>query len=149
MPASTPLAATTTTKADTPTDIDKAIVSQVLGQLEAEYLAERSFNELRDGERQKTMIARALAQQPQVMILDEPTAFLDWSNRLNVLVKLKEPAQSTGKSFLLSSHDLNWSARSPMNCGSWKIQATSPAERRANWLHMDCCHRYFPRRMER
>ncbi len=88
------------------TDDDKAIVSQVLGQLEAEHLAERSFNELSDGERQKTMIARALAQQPQVMILDEPTAFLDWSNRLNVLVKLKELAQSTGKAFLLSSHDL-------------------------------------------
>ncbi|MCA2001694.1 MAG: ABC transporter ATP-binding protein [Chloroflexi bacterium] len=85
---------------------DWDIVSQSLTQLEASHLAERPFHELSDGERQKTMIARALAQQPQVMILDEPTAFLDWPNRLNALVKLKELAQSTGKAFLLSSHDL-------------------------------------------
>ena len=81
-------------------------MSEVLRQLDAEHLAERQFNELSDGERQKTMIARALAQRPVVMILDEPTAFLDWPNRVAVLMKLKELAQTTGKAFLLSYHDL-------------------------------------------
>lgn len=88
------------------TENDHAIVAGVLRQLEAESLAQRPFHALSDGERQKTMIARALAQQPAVMILDEPTAFLDWPNRLAVLMTLKELARATGKAFLLSSHDL-------------------------------------------
>ena len=90
----------------TMTKNDYAIVADVLRQLDAEPLAGRVFYELSDGERQKAMIARALAQQPAVMILDEPTAFLDWPNRVAVLMKLKELAQTTGKAFLLSSHDL-------------------------------------------
>lgn len=88
------------------TEDDYAIVADVLRQLDAEPLAGRFFYELSDGERQKIMIARALAQQPTVMILDEPTAFLDWPNRVAVLMKLKELAKTTGKAFLLSSHDL-------------------------------------------
>lgn len=88
------------------TDEDNEIVTKVLQQLEAGHLADRQFNQLSDGERQKTMIARALAQQPAVMILDEPTAYLDWHNRLSVLMQLKELAQTTDKAFLLSSHDL-------------------------------------------
>ncbi len=88
------------------TEDDERIVDDVLGKLEAEALAGRSFHQLSDGERQKTMIARALAQQPDLMILDEPTAFLDWPNRVAVLMKLKELARTTGAAFLLSSHDL-------------------------------------------
>lgn len=54
------------------------------------------------------MIARALAQQTAVMILDEPTAFLDWPNRVAMLIGLKELAATTGKASLLSSHDLEF-----------------------------------------
>lgn len=88
------------------TENDRNIVTEILRQLDADHLAGRGFHQLSDGERQKTMIARALAQQPAVMILDEPTAFLDWPNRVAVLMILKELARSTGKAFLLSSHDL-------------------------------------------
>ncbi len=69
-------------------------------------LAGRSIGELSDGERQKVMIARALAQEPAVMILDEPTAFLDWANRIELLLTLKRIAAEEDKAILISSHDL-------------------------------------------
>lgn len=87
-------------------DQDHQIVRQSLDQMDARAIAGKSFGELSDGERQKIMIARALAQQTAVMILDEPTAFLDWPNRVAMLIKLKELAATTGKAILLSSHDL-------------------------------------------
>jgi iron complex transport system ATP-binding protein len=111
---------------------DHAVVDAVLQQLEAGHLAQRSFFALSDGERQKAMIARALAQQPALMILDEPTAFLDWPNRVAVLMKLKELSRSTGKAFLLSSHDLELVCQATdelwvMEC-SGAITCGSPAE---------------------
>jgi len=86
--------------------VDHQIVRQSLELVNAISLTGRSFSELSDGERQKVMIARALAQEPTVMILDEPTAFLDWPNRVDLLVKLKEIASETEKAILISSHDL-------------------------------------------
>jgi iron complex transport system ATP-binding protein len=85
---------------------DHLIVEEAIKQVDAGSLMERSFGELSDGERQKVMIARALAQDTIIMILDEPTAFLDWSNRVDLLVSLKRIAAETGKAILISSHDL-------------------------------------------
>lgn len=85
---------------------DHEMVEQALHQVNAGHLAERSFGELSDGERQMVMVARALAQDTQVLILDEPTVFLDWSNRGDLLVTLKRIAYATGKAVLISSHDL-------------------------------------------
>lgn len=72
--------------------------------------AGRRFNELSDGERQKVMIARALAQQPSVIILDEPTAFLDLPHRIEILCLLRDLAR-TQCAILLSTHDLDLALR--------------------------------------
>lgn len=85
---------------------DRRAVGWAMDQANAAGLAERNFGELSDGERQKVMVARALAQEPAVMILDEPTAFLDWSNRVDLLVNLKRIAAKEDRAILISSHDL-------------------------------------------
>ena len=64
---------------------------------------------LSDGERQKAMIARALAQQTPIIILDEPTAFLDVASRIETMRLLKTLAHDRGKAVLLSSHDISQS----------------------------------------
>ena len=85
---------------------DEQVVANALLQVDAQYLAGRRFAQLSDGERQKVMVARALAQEPAVLLLDEPTAFLDWNNRVNLLSMLKKIARDTDKALLVSSHDL-------------------------------------------
>ncbi|MCZ2098142.1 MAG: ATP-binding cassette domain-containing protein [Anaerolineae bacterium] len=74
-------------------------------------LAERQVLELSDGERQKIMIARALAQEPAVMILDEPTAFLDLPRRVEVMQLLRRLAHENDRAILLSTHDLDLALR--------------------------------------
>ncbi len=68
--------------------------------------AERGMDMLSDGERQKVMIARALAQGTPMLLLDEPTAFLDLVNRVQVMRLLRSIAHDLGRGVLLSTHDL-------------------------------------------
>lgn len=68
--------------------------------------------ELSDGERQKIMVARALAQEPELMILDEVTAFLDLPRRVEIMQLLRKLAHDTGKAILLSTHDMDLALRS-------------------------------------
>ena len=70
-------------------------------------LAQRQVGTLSDGERQKMMIAKALAQQTPVVLLDEPTAFLDYPSKVETLRLLGHLAHHTGKIIVLSTHDLN------------------------------------------
>ena len=70
------------------------------------------MDELSDGERQKIMIARALAQEPDVMLLDEPTAFLDLPRRAEMMQLLRRLARDTQRAILLSTHDLDLALRS-------------------------------------
>lgn len=86
---------------------DRKIAAESLERIGASAFAGCRFAELSDGERQKILVARALAQQTPILILDEPTAFLDWTNRLEMLILLKEIAHRENKSVLLSSHDLD------------------------------------------
>jgi len=65
------------------------------------------FDELSDGEKQRVMIAKALAQDTPIILLDEPTAHLDLPNRVEVMLLLRKLAEQTGKSILLSTHDLD------------------------------------------
>ncbi|MDP6039256.1 MAG: ATP-binding cassette domain-containing protein, partial [Candidatus Latescibacteria bacterium] len=80
--------------------------------ISAQDLTHRNVGALSDGERQKVMIARALAQQPEVMVLDEPTAFLDLPRRVEMMALLQDLAHSTNKAILLSTHDLDLALRS-------------------------------------
>ena len=91
---------------------DEAVVRWAIDAVGARPLAARPVNELSDGERQKIMIARALAQEPLVMLLDEPTAFLDLPNRVEVMRVLRHLAGTTGRAILLSTHDLDLALRS-------------------------------------
>lgn len=78
----------------------------IIWDLNLTHIAEKQLNEISDGERQKATIARALAQDTTVLVLDEPTAFLDYKNKNFVFEKLKQIAFSENKIIILSTHDL-------------------------------------------
>jgi iron complex transport system ATP-binding protein len=90
---------------------DEAVVRTALTTVGAAPLAHRPVNELSDGERQKVMIARALAQEPQILLLDEPTAFLDLPRRVEIMQLLHKLARERGCAILLSTHDLELALR--------------------------------------
>jgi iron complex transport system ATP-binding protein len=94
------------------TSRDDDIVRWALKSVGADDLTKRFVAELSDGERQKVMIARALAQEPKIMLLDEPTAFLDVPRRVEIMQLLKTLARDTGQAILLSTHDLELALRS-------------------------------------
>lgn len=91
---------------------DHAAVAWALEAVGATPLAHRPVQELSDGERQKVMIARALAQEPELILLDEPTAFLDLPRRVEMMGVLRGLARETGQAILLSTHDLDLALRS-------------------------------------
>jgi iron complex transport system ATP-binding protein len=91
---------------------DEAIVQQAMKSVGAVPLAARPVSELSDGERQKVMIARALAQEPKLMMLDEPTAFLDLPRRVEIMQILRDLAHNSQRAILLSTHDLDLALRS-------------------------------------
>jgi iron complex transport system ATP-binding protein len=88
------------------TDRDHGIVADAIRAVGAEALAHRYVSELSDGERRKIMLARALAQQRQLMILDEITPFLDLPRRVEIIRILRDLGDHHGRAFLLSTHDL-------------------------------------------
>jgi iron complex transport system ATP-binding protein len=89
---------------------DRALARSALARLGIEDLADRSVLELSGGERQLAVVARALAQEPRLLLLDEPTAFLDLRHRIEVLAQVRELA-AAGGSALVVSHDLAIAAR--------------------------------------
>ena len=90
---------------------DKEIVSHVLFSMELKDMALRYFNELSGGEKQKVLIARALVQEPQVLLLDEPTSDLDLKNQLETLTLITKVVREKGISAVMAMHDLNLASR--------------------------------------
>jgi iron complex transport system ATP-binding protein len=93
------------------TEEDHAAIRDAIKAVGAEDLAARQISELSDGERQKIMVARALAQETEVMVLDEITAFLDLPRRVDIMRILRDLAHKARKAILLSTHDLDLALR--------------------------------------
>ncbi|HAA21930.1 MAG TPA: ABC transporter ATP-binding protein, partial [Cytophagales bacterium] len=87
-------------------DADLKKVEEAIAACRIEYLANSRVFEISDGQRQKAMIARALAQDGPVMLLDEPTAHLDLPNKGEIMHLLHGLARDLGKAILVSTHDL-------------------------------------------
>lgn len=85
---------------------DQALVDWAIEQIRIEELAQRMVHTLSDGERQKVMIAKALAQETPVIFLDEPTAFLDFPSKVEIMQLLHRLSRQTHKTIFLSTHDL-------------------------------------------
>lgn len=90
---------------------DERIVGESLERVGMAAFRDKTLESLSDGERQRVMIARALAQDTPLVLLDEPTAFLDLPNRYQIALLLRELAHDTGKSVVYSSHDLSTAVR--------------------------------------
>ena len=87
-------------------DKDKKIIAQALETVGMTEFSGRTMDKMSDGECQKIMIARALAQDTPVMLLDEPTAFLDVPGKYQIASILKKLAAEAGKSVIFSTHDI-------------------------------------------
>ena len=85
---------------------DETIVTKALEQLNLLPLKDKLIDELSDGQRQKVMIAKSLAQQTPIIVLDEPTAFLDHTSKHHLFATLKKLCAEQGKLIIVSSHDL-------------------------------------------
>lgn len=90
-------------------DLDK--VSDTLERLNLQDLAMRDFGQLSGGQKQKVLIARALVQEPTVLLLDEPTSNLDMKHQLDVLETISSMVKEKGISAVMAIHDLNLAAR--------------------------------------
>lgn len=86
---------------------DVALVEDIFKRLGIAELIDKRFSQLSDGQKQKVMIARALAQESKVIILDEPTAFLDFQNKVGIDLLLKELVEKLNLTVIFSSHDIN------------------------------------------
>lgn len=89
------------------TEKDHQLMNKVVGQVGIGELLKKRLYELSDGQMQMVMIARALAQQTPVLLLDEPTAHLDLNNRLTIMNLLRQLARKEQKAILVSTHELD------------------------------------------
>jgi len=86
---------------------EDAIIREAIAMVHMEHKMDHNINELSDGERQRAMIAKALAQDTPIIMLDEPTAHLDLPNRVEIMLLLHKLARDTQKAILLSTHELD------------------------------------------
>jgi len=86
---------------------DKSIIEESIRLVSMNSLQLKSVNELSDGERQRAMVARAIAQDTPIIVLDEPTAYLDVPNKFEIVKLLKDLSSKKNKTIIFSTHDLN------------------------------------------
>lgn len=114
------------------TQEDRLIVDNSIAMTGISHLERRMVHTLSDGERQKMMIAKALAQQTDVIFLDEPTAFLDYPSKVEMMQLLHSLAGKTGKTIFMSTHDvelaLQIADRLWLMTGGGKLCMGTPAE---------------------
>ncbi|MBX2914874.1 MAG: ABC transporter ATP-binding protein [Cyclobacteriaceae bacterium] len=87
-------------------DRDRQVIDDAIRQVHLEPIADKLLNQLSDGQLQMTMIAKALAQDANILLLDEPTAHLDLNNRVEIMNLLRKLAQA-GKTILVATHELD------------------------------------------
>jgi len=103
-------------------DKDRAAIADAIEVTGVEPFLRRFFSDLSDGERQRVMIARALAQTPRLLVLDEITAFLDLPSRVEIMALVRTQARDQGQIVLLSSHDLDLSLQ--LSDGVWLLDGS-------------------------
>ncbi len=86
---------------------DQRVVQKILQETGLSEMADRYLDELSGGERQRVAIARAMAQEPDIMLLDEPTTFLDIGYQISLLNRLKEWQRKNASTMVMVLHDLN------------------------------------------
>jgi iron complex transport system ATP-binding protein len=90
---------------------DRDVVSWAIEAVGASHLSDRDFARISDGERQRVMVARALAQEPMLLVLDEPTAFLDVPSRVDLMGLLRRLTRTESLAVVVSTHDLELALR--------------------------------------
>lgn len=90
---------------------DRQVIAESLTAVHADKLSQRDFTSLSDGECQKVLVARALAQEPRILLLDEPTAHLDLKHRIEVMAILRDLCRSKGITVIASLHDVDIAAK--------------------------------------
>ena len=86
---------------------DEEIVSRAMERVHALELSSRDFNAISDGQRQRVLLARAICQEPEIIILDEPTSFLDIRHKLELLSILRSMAREKGITVIMSLHEID------------------------------------------
>lgn len=86
---------------------DERIVDEAMAAVSAQDLGNRDFNAISDGQRQRIMLARAICQEPEIIVLDEPTSYLDIRYKLELLEILKRMAKEKGITVLMSLHEID------------------------------------------
>lgn len=114
---------------------DRKVVDDAIATMGIEKLRGRMIQTLSDGERQKVMIAKALAQETPIILLDEPTAFLDFPSKAETFQSLQRMAHERDKLILLSTHDLELAVRfadSLLEVKKGALQTVSASEVKAS-----------------
>ena len=86
---------------------DEAIVTESMERVHALELADRDFNAISDGQRQRVLLARAICQDPEIIVLDEPTSYLDIRHKLELLSILRSMAKEKGITVIMSLHEID------------------------------------------
>ena len=89
------------------TDRDREIVTESLAKVHALDLADRDFSAVSDGQRQRIMLARAICQEPEIIVLDEPTSFLDIKHKIELLDILRQMSSEKNITVIMSLHEID------------------------------------------